>query len=255
MSLSARGSLFSTEASLGGASSPNTFLDEIDQLQASCSQLHDTEVLQGLKSESEGISWLIPSVAQILPDLDPFDANGLSVSTIERVLQRSTFGLRLVGYPTAALQELFDRPTSSSPLDSEVDDLGDTLQKSVVEELPEWQNPDGEALLIAALRQDQGRPARDAEGLHVTPIFGQSGIEQGLALLQMVCETLRLPFRRDVVDRMLKGTVGTKPAPTLENLGQIADGLGLNALLMKLPTAHLGRLSCLRCLNSPSRKE
>ena len=57
-----------------------TFLDEIDQLQASLRtlQLHDTEVLQGLKSESEGISWLIPSVAQILPDLDPFDANGLS---------------------------------------------------------------------------------------------------------------------------------------------------------------------------------
>ena len=79
----------------------------------------------------------------------------------------------------------------------------------------------------------KGRPARDSEGLHVTPIFGQSGIEQGLALLQMICETLRLPFRRDVVDRMLKGMVGNKPAPTLENLGQIADGLGLNAVLMQ----------------------
>ena len=45
-------------------------------------------------------------------------------------------------------------------------------------------------------------------------------------MLQMVCETLRLPFRRDVVDRMLKGMVANKPAPTLENLGQIADGLG-----------------------------
>ena len=59
----------------------------------------------------------------------------------------------------------------------------------------------------------------------------------------MICEVLRLPFRRDVVDRMLKGMVGSKPAPTLENLGQIADGLGLSAVLMKLPSAHLGRLS------------
>ena len=42
----------------------------------------------------------------------------------------------------------------------------------------------------------------------------------------MICETLRLPFRRDVVDRMLKGMVGNKPSPTLENLGQIADGPG-----------------------------
>ena len=37
--------------------------------------------------------------------------------------------------------------------------------------------------------------------------------------------------------------VGNKPAPTLENLGQIADGLGLNAVLMQLPSPHLGRLS------------
>ena len=124
----------------------------------------------------------------------------------------------------------------------------------MIEELPEWQNPDGEALLTAALRQDQGDPARDSEGLHVTPIFGQSGIEKGLALLQMICETLRLPFRRDVVDRMLKGMVGSKPSPTLEILGQIADGLGLNAVLMQLPSAHLCRLSLPAVLELPDEE-
>ena len=67
----------------------------------------------------------------------------------------------------------------------------------------------------------------------------------------MICETLRLPFRRDVVDRMLKGMVGNKPSPTLENLGQIADGLGLNAVLMQLPSAHLGRLSLPAALELP----
>ena len=117
--------------------------------------------------------------------------------------------------------------------------------------MPEWQNPDGETLLAAALSHEAGQVARDAEGLHVTPIFGLSGIEQGLALLQMICETLRLPFRRDVVDRMLKGMVGNKPAPTLENLGQIADGLGLSAVLMQLPSAHLARLSLPAVLELP----
>ena len=101
------------------------------------------------------------------------------------------------------------------------------------------------------MSQQQGRPSRDQAGLQVKPIFGHSGVEQGLALLQMVCETLRLPFRRDVVDRMLKGMVGNKPAPTLENLGQIADGLGLNAVLMQLPSAHLGRLSLPAVLELP----
>ena len=124
-------------------------------------------------------------------------------------------------------------------------------QDGLIEALPDWQNPDGEALLAAALRQEQGRPSRDDKGLLVKPIFGHSGIEQGLALLQMICETLRLPFRRDVVDRMLKATVGNKPAPTLEHLGQIADGLGLSAVLMKLPPAHLGRLSLPAVLELP----
>ena len=135
----------------------------------------------------------------------------------------------MIGYPRAALQELFDRPVSPSPLASD-SSRGDEKDGEVLEELPEWQNPDGEALLAAALRQEQASPSRDADGLQVNPIFGHSGVEQGVALLQMTCESLRLPFRRDVVDRMLKGMVGTKPTPTLENLGKIADGLGLSAV-------------------------
>ena len=231
-----------------------TFLDEIDQLQAALrtAQLDDTEALKDLKNTDHGVSWLIPSLAQLLPDLENFGVEGVSVSTLERVLQRSDFGLRLVGYPTAALQELFESPASPSPQASEAASLqGEEVEGDMLEALPEWQNPDGEALLASALRQEEGRPARDADGLQVTPIFGQSGVEQGLALLQMICETLRLPFRRDVVDRMLKGMVGNKPTPTLENIGQIADGLGLNAVLMKLPSAHLGRLSLPAALELP----
>ena len=170
---------------------------------------------------------------------------GLTINSLERILQRSNYGLRLVGYPTSALQELLERPGSTSPLAAEVDVDGESPE-GLIEVLPEWQNPDGEALLAAALSQEEGQPARDEDGLKVNPIFGRSGVEQGLALLQMICETLRLPFRRDVVDRMLKATVGDKPAPALENLGQIADGLGLNAVLMQLPSAHLGRLPLLR---------
>ena len=121
--------------------------------------------------------------------------------------------------------------------------------------MPEWQNPDGEALLAAALRQEQGKPARDSGWFHVTPIFGQSGIEQGLALLQMNLRNASASFRRDVVDRMLKAMVGSKPSPSLENLGKIADGLGLNAVLMQLPAPHLGRLSLPAVLELLRRKD
>ena len=220
-----------------------TFLDEIDQLQSSLrtTQFCDRESLKDFKAVDSDTSWLIPSASQLLPDIEPFGVEGLTINSLERILQRSNYGLRLVGYPTSALQELLERPGSTSPLAAEVDVDGESPE-GLIEVLPEWQNPDGEALLAAALSQEEGQPARDEDGLKVNPIFGRSGVEQGLALLQMICETLRLPFRRDVVDRMLKATVGDKPAPALENLGQIADGLGLNAVLMQLPSAHLGRL-------------
>ena len=232
-----------------------TILDEIDQLHACLrtARIIDHESLQSLFIADTDISWLIPSVAHLLPDLEPLGAEGLALSSLERALKRSEFGLQLVGYPKAALQELLDSPAPPplSPSKASADDSSSQHSDDVLEALPEWQNPDGEALLAAALRQEEGRPARDAEGLQVTPIFGHSGVERGLALLQMICETLRLPFRRDVVDRMLKGMVGNKPSPTLENLGQIADGLGLNAVLMKLPTAHLGRISLPAVLEIP----
>ena len=224
-----------------------TFLDQIDQLQPSLRTacLCDTEDLNILNAEDSSTAWFIPSVAHLLPDLEPFDVDGLTVHTLELALQRSPFGLRLVGYPILSLRELMDSPAPPSPLaeTSSGNAPAPQTDNGVIEALPEWQNPDGEALLAAALRQEEGRPARDPEGLQVKPIFGHSGIEQGLALLQMICETLRLPFRRDVIDRMLKGMVGNKPSPSLENLGQIADGLGLNAVLMQLPSPHLGRLS------------
>ena len=198
-----------------------TFLDQIDHLQACLRtfQIRELDSLQALKAEEAGVSWLIASVSHLLPDLEPFGVEGLSVRTVERALERSEFGIRLIGYPTAVLQELLDGSAPISPLASESDADSNSLQKdgAVLEALPEWQNPDGEALLAAALRQDQGQPARDSQGLHVTPIFGNSGIEQGIALLQMICEALRLPFRRDVVDRMLKGMVGSKPAPHLRS--------------------------------------
>ena len=236
-----------------------TFLDEIGHLQASMRsvQLSSAATLQELSVSDGGVSWLIPSVAHLLPDLEPWGVNGLSASSLQKALQRSEFGLRLVGYPTAVLQELFDRSSSTSSSVSDAVSDGSNPQQDdggLLEELPEWQNPDGEALLAAALSQQQGRPSRDSEGLRVTPIFGHSGVEQGVALLQMICESLRLPFRRDVVDRMLKGMVGSKPSPTLENIGQIADGIGLSAVLMQLPSAHLGRLSLPATLELPDEE-
>ena len=89
-----------------------TFLDEIDQLQSSLrtAQVDKVNDLKALTTADPNISWLIPSIPHLLPDLEPFGVEGLSVVTLERVLERSAFGLRMIGYPIAALQELLIYP-------------------------------------------------------------------------------------------------------------------------------------------------
>ncbi|KZR72338.1 Toxin RTX-I translocation ATP-binding protein [Prochlorococcus marinus str. MIT 1313] len=226
-----------------------SILDELDHLQSSLTtaQLLSLSDLDGLTSDNS-TSWLLPCHDHFLAEISLKGPKGLSRESLLQALERSTHGLRLIGCPAAALEELMVSSVSSLPLETNGEPESDA---EVVEALPEWQNPDGEALLKAALQEENPRPQKDRQGLLVKPIFGSSGVEQGIALLQMICESLSVPFRRDVVDRMLKGMVGEKPSPTLECLGQIADSLGLSAVLMNIPVAHLARMSLPALLELP----
>ena len=86
-------------------------------------------------------------------------------------------------------------------------------------------------------------PKLNKKALVFKPVYGSSASEQGLALLQIVCELLNIPFRRDVVDRMLNGLIRDRSTPSLEVVGQTADALGLTAVLMQVPASHLTRVS------------
>ena len=69
---------------------------------------------QALTANDLDVSWLIPQYLTWCLILNPFGVEGLITSSLDRALHRSEFGLRLVGYPTGVLQELFDRPASTS---------------------------------------------------------------------------------------------------------------------------------------------
>ena len=82
------------------------FLDEIDLLQPSLRtlQLRNREDLDVFEDADEDISWFLPSISHLVPDLEPYGLEGLSRSTLERAFDRSEHGLRLVGYPKQVLQ-------------------------------------------------------------------------------------------------------------------------------------------------------
>ena len=117
-----------------------TFLDEIDRLQASLRtfQLRHSSDLEALREGESEISWLLSSVNHQLPDVEPYALDGLSPSMLLQAFERSDYGLRLIGYPTAVLHELFDPSSSSSA--SNDNKAASPADSGVVEELPDWQN-------------------------------------------------------------------------------------------------------------------
>ncbi|WP_255003577.1 peptidase domain-containing ABC transporter [Cyanobium sp. HWJ4-Hawea] len=211
-------------------------------------ELRSSAELDQLLEVTPETSWFLPAAERFLPDVSPPGAEGFRPEQLQQALRQSQCGLRLIGLPSADLHQLME-PTSSSVAK---EDPGAGEESSLTNLLlPAWQNPDGAQLLAQALDQEQARPSIGARGLEVRAVLGSSAAEQGLALLQMVCEVLKVPFRRDLVDRMLTGMVGERPHPSLEQLGQIADALGLNAVLMQLPTAHIGRVTLPALVETP----
>jgi len=246
-----------------------SWLQVVQQLQPTLRSalVQTAEELPALfNAEAASIAWLLPQHAQLLPD-SPASSRGCSLQQLQLALPQAPRGLRLIGYPRAAMAELFlqadpgpnggapalaaAQQSTADPHAAAAATASGADQQPLAAEMADWQNPDGAQLLALALEQDNPRTQRDRQGIAVKPIFGSSAVEQGLALLQMSCEALRVPFRRDVVDRMLKGMVGDRPHPSLEQIGQIADGLGLSAVLMNLPAAHLPRLALPALLETP----
>ncbi len=208
----------------------------LDRLQSLVISVDVSQVddLDRLFANHPQTSWFPQFPDFIFPELGPPDSRGISLDNLKVALATSQNGLRLIGLPLAPLQQLIEPPPAP--------DVAATPTASQLE-VPEWQNPDGEQLLALAMQQNQGPSKINRQSLHIKPVLGYSAAEQGLALLQMVCELLKLPFRRDVVDRMLQGLVGDKSSPSLENIGQIADALGLTAVMMQVPVPHLGRVT------------
>jgi len=168
------------------------------------SEVLNVEDLNRLVERHPQMSWFPQFPELCFPDLGPPSSRGFNASQLRDALDTSPRGLRLVGIPVVQLQALLEAP-KSRPDDDRAD--------PVLVEQPAWQNPDGSELLTLAMQQDQGPLSLNRKNLQVKTVFGSTPVEQGLALLQMVCEVLQLPFRRDVVDRMLNGMVGARTSP------------------------------------------
>jgi ATP-binding cassette, subfamily B, bacterial HlyB/CyaB len=75
------------------------------------------------------------------------------------------------------------------------------------------------------------------------PIFkGRGSLAGTTAGLKMLCKYLQVPFRSEVVDRILKNQIKSTGTIPLQLCGSIAEMLGINAQMVKIPATAITKL-------------
>jgi subfamily B ATP-binding cassette protein HlyB/CyaB len=72
---------------------------------------------------------------------------------------------------------------------------------------------------------------------------GGTTLEVGLACFQMLCQHFRIPFRREVIRRVLADQIQRNGTLSLYFCGSVAELLGLKAQLLNVPAAAFTRLN------------
>jgi ATP-binding cassette subfamily B protein len=73
-------------------------------------------------------------------------------------------------------------------------------------------------------------------------VRGKGQLEAAMACLQMVCLYFNMPFRRDVIKRVLTNQFDRSGSLSLELCGAVAEMMGLHAQLVMVPASAIGRL-------------
>ena len=132
---------------------------------------------------------------------------------------RPPFGLRLISLPASlVLGANGGDKQASPPTESSL---------ALAPELP--------ALSHLDLGQDN-----PLEGFRL--IEGKGPVESTLACFQMLARQLKLPFRRDAIDKVLRDSLRRGQAPNLMLCGQLAASLGLHVIAAKVPASMGTRL-------------
>lgn len=88
-----------------------------------------------------------------------------------------------------------------------------------------------------SLRPESKKPAKDY------PFFsGRNDAEIGIACMRMLCKYYRIPFRGDILERIIKEQVERNGALSLDICGAICELMGLNAQLIAIPAGAFGKL-------------
>lgn len=73
-------------------------------------------------------------------------------------------------------------------------------------------------------------------------VRGKGQLEESMACFQMLCQHLNMPFRRDVIKRVLVNQIERNGSISLELCGAVSEMMGLQAQLVTVPASAVSRL-------------
>lgn len=133
---------------------------------------------------------------------------------------------RLVGFPTQTLALV----ESDQPIDAAVEIVPTDIEIPFAPDRPPEADPRFRA------DADQGKPQK-------YPFFaGRGTLDAATACFQMLSQHFKLPFRRDVIRRVLVNQMERTGGLSIELCGVVAELMGLNAQLVTIPASAIGRL-------------
>ncbi|MDA9867841.1 peptidase domain-containing ABC transporter [Synechococcus sp. AH-224-I15] len=144
---------------------------------------------------------------------------GEEISNLDEIASLPTgiheLPLRLIALPEEAIQEL----NKSVPVE---------LVTAEVVENPDVTTSTDSSIPKAPLRPPVSRFNNTNENDRDFFIGGEGPLQETLACLQMVAKLMKLPFRRDSIEKILRDELRRGQSPTLRLCGQIAASLGLH---------------------------
>ncbi|QEY32338.1 ATP-binding cassette domain-containing protein [Synechococcus sp. RSCCF101] len=154
--------------------------------------------------------------------LDP----GQPVSPTGLPQRSGPFATRLISLPEALLERIEgEEEPEGEPEPTGPGDSGEAplVQESAGELLPPVSRFSPERNAITDLKVIRGR----------------GPLQETLACLQMLAQLMKLPFRRDAIEKVVQDQLRRGQTPTLQSIGQLTAGLGLHVMTGKVP-AQLG---------------
>ena len=150
--------------------------------------------------------------------------SGMSSSDLEVT---GNLTARIIGIPEAVTQTVQD-------------------EIPLTDDLPAAVTPDGLEIPYAP-----DRPAEPEPGLSMAVqqapqkfpfVRGKGELEVAIACLKMLCQHFNMPFRQDVVRRVLVNQMQRSGGISLELCGAVAEMMGVHAQLVGVPASAVGRL-------------